>query len=92
LNKETHKIFDSQKSTLTPCKNHTYTPEIISGKQLEAKKQPNLMVTLPSQPYMCSSIYLQAKLPQRSTKIFNQHIVAVYYGEREFSSDESQHI
>ena len=28
LNKETHKIFDSQ----LPCKNHTYRPEITSGK------------------------------------------------------------
>jgi len=32
LNKETHKIFDSQKSRHTPYKNHTYRPEITSGK------------------------------------------------------------
>jgi len=33
LNKETHKIFDStQKSRITPCKNHTYRLEITSGK------------------------------------------------------------
>jgi len=31
LNKETHKIFDSQKSRHTPCKNHTYRPEITSN-------------------------------------------------------------
>jgi len=33
LNKETHKIFDSQKSSLTPCKNHPHKPQITSGKQ-----------------------------------------------------------
>ena len=32
LNKETHKIFCSQKSRHTPCKNHTYRPEITLGK------------------------------------------------------------
>jgi len=32
LNKETHKIFDSQKSRHTTYKNHTYRPEITSGK------------------------------------------------------------
>jgi len=55
LNKETHKIFDSQKSRLIPCTNHTYKPEITLGKQQEAQEQQNMMVTLPTQPYMCSS-------------------------------------
>jgi len=32
FNKETHKIFDSQKSRHTPCKDHTYRLEIKSGK------------------------------------------------------------
>jgi len=57
LNKETHKIFYSQKSRQLPCKNHTYKPEITSGKQLEAQEHPNMMVTLPIQPYMCSPSY-----------------------------------
>jgi len=55
LNKETHKIFDLQKSRLTPCKNHTRRLEITSGKQQGAQQLQNLMVALPSQPYMCSS-------------------------------------
>jgi len=46
------------------------------------------MVALPSQPYMCSSSYSQAKMTPRSTKIFSQHIVVVYCREREFSSAE----
>ena len=45
----------TQKSRLTPCKNHAYRPKITSGTQPKAQEQPNLMVTLPSQPYMCSS-------------------------------------
>ena len=33
LNKETHTVFDlHKKSRHTPCKNHTYRPEITSGK------------------------------------------------------------
>ena len=28
LNNKTHKIFDTQKSRHTPCKNHTYIPKI----------------------------------------------------------------
>jgi len=54
LNKEPHKIFDSQKSRQLHCKNHTYRPEITPGKQLEAQEHPNLMVALPGQPYICS--------------------------------------
>jgi len=40
------------------------------------------MVALPSQSYMCSSSYSQAKIPLRSTKIFNQHIEIGYCRER----------
>ena len=46
LNKETHMIFDSQKSKLIPCKNHTYIPEITSSKQLEAQELQNLMMVV----------------------------------------------
>ena len=81
LNKETHKIFDSHKQS--HCKNHTYRPKITSRKQLEAQEHPNLMVALPNQPYMCSSSYSQFKMPPRSTKIFNLHVVVVYQRERE---------
>jgi len=87
LNEETHKIFTSQKSRQLPCKNHTYRPEITSGKQREAEEHPNLMVALPSQPYMCSLSYSQAKMPLRSTKLFNLHVAAMYCREREFSRE-----
>jgi len=84
LKKETCKIFNSQKSRQLPYKNHTYRPEITSSKQPEAQEHPNLMVDLPSQPYMCSLSYSQAKMPLRSTKIFNLHIAAAYCRERVF--------
>jgi len=66
LNKETHKIFDSYKNldthptriTLIDLKSH-------QTKQPEAQEHSNLMVALPSQPYMCSSSYSQAKMPPR---------------------------
>jgi len=45
------------------------------------------MVALPSQPYMCSLSYSQAKMPPKSTKIFKLHIATVYCKEREFSND-----
>jgi len=35
----------------------------------EAQEHPNLMVVVPSTPYMCSSSYSQAKMPPKSTKI-----------------------
>jgi len=71
LNKETRKIFDSHKNlythpsriTLTNLKSH-------QANQPEAQEHPNLMVVVPSQPYMCSSSYSQPKMPPRSTKIF----------------------
>jgi len=71
LNNKAHKIFDSHKNldthptriTLTYLKSH-------QANQPEAQEHPNLMVVIPSQPYMCSSSYSQAKMPPRSTKIF----------------------
>jgi len=62
----------TQKYRLTPYKNHTYRPKITLGKEPEAQEYSKLMVARPSQPYMCSSSYSQAKMPPRSTKIFNQ--------------------
>jgi len=89
LNKEPHKIFESHKNLdnypariiLTDLKSH-------QAKKLEAQEHPNLMVALPSQPYMCSSSYSQAKMPPRSTKIFKLHIATGYYKEREFFLEE----
>jgi len=58
LNKKTTQYFLlTQKSRQLPCKIHTYRPEITSGNQPEAQEHPNLMVVVPSQPYMCSSSY-----------------------------------
>jgi len=84
LNKEPHNIFDSQNSRQLSSKNHTYRPEITSGKQLEVQEHPNQMVALPSQPYMCSLSYSQAKIPSRTTKIFKLHVAIVYCKERVF--------
>jgi len=39
------------------------------ANQPEAQEHSNLMVVVPSQPYMCSSSYSQAKMPPRSSKI-----------------------
>ena len=89
LNKETHKIFDWRKNldthsvriTLIDLKSH-------QANQPEAQEHLNLMVVVPSQPYMCSSSYSQAKMPTRSTKIFKPRVAVVYYREREFSREE----
>ena len=70
LNKETHKIFDSHKHldthpariTLTNLKSH-------QANQPEAQEHQNLMVAVPSQPYMCSSSNSQAKMPPKPIKI-----------------------
>jgi len=70
LNNKTHKIFDSHKNldtqptriTLADLKSH-------QANHLEAQEHQNLMVVVPSQPYMFSSSYSQAKMPPRSTKI-----------------------
>jgi len=67
---KTHKIFDSHKNlepqptriTLADLKSH-------QANHPEAQEHPNLMVAVPSIPYMCSSSYLQAKMPPKSTKI-----------------------
>jgi len=75
LNNKTHKIFDSHKNldthpariTLTDLKSHQVN-------QPKAQEHPNLMVVVPSQPYMCSSSYSQAKMPPRSTKIFKNEL------------------
>ena len=83
LNNKTHKIFDSHKNldthptriTLADLKSH-------QTNQLEAQEHPNMMVVVPSQPYMCSSSYSQAKRPPRSTKIFKTRVAVVYYRER----------
>jgi len=84
LNKETHKIFDSHKNLdthhariiLTDLKSH-------QANQPEAQEHPNMMVVVPSQPYMCSSSYSQAKMPPILTKIFKPQVAAVYCKERE---------
>jgi len=46
------------------------------------------MVVDPSQPYMCSSSYPQAKMRPRSTKIFKTRVPAMYCKERELPRDE----
>ena len=86
MNKETHKIFDSHKNV------DTYPARIIltnlkshQANQLEAQEHPNLMVVVPSQPYMYSSSYSQAKMPPKSTKIFKTRVAVVYCKERAFS-------
>ena len=78
LNTKTHKIFDSQKYsthhariTLTDLKSH-------QANQPKAQEHPNLMVVVPSQPYMCSSTYSQAKMRPRSTRI-NQDLQNTSY-------------
>jgi len=83
LNTKTHKIFDSQKNldtqptriTLADLKSH-------QANHPKAQEHPNLMVVVPSQPYMCSSSYSQAKMPPRSTKIFKAQATTVYCRER----------
>jgi len=85
LNKETHKIFDSkQKSRHTPCENHTYRLEITSGKPTRGIRTSKLDAGCPSQQYMCSSSYSQAKMPPRSTNIFKQRVAIVFCRERVF--------
>jgi len=89
MNNKTRKIFDSHKNldthpakiTLTDLKSH-------KANQLEAQEHPNLMVVVPSQPYMWSSSYSIAKMPPRSTKIFKTRDAAVYCRERELSKEE----
>jgi len=70
----THKILDTHpvRITLTDLKSH-------HANQPEAQEHPNLMVVVPSQPYMCSSSYSQAKMPPRSSN----HELQLCIGERE---------
>jgi len=79
----THKNLDTHPTriTITDLKSH-------QANQREAQERPNLMVAVPSQPYMCSSSYSQAKMPPRSTKIFKPRVATVYCKEREFSREE----
>ena len=74
-----HKNLDTHPAriTLTDLKSH-------QANQSEAQEHPNLMVSIPSQPYMCSSSYSQAKMPPRSTKIFKTWVKTVYCRERAF--------
>jgi len=83
LNKENTKILYSQKSRLQPCKNHTHKPGITPGTKQETHEIQNLMVALPSQPYTSYSSFYQAKMPPRSTNIFNLHLAVVQFRERE---------
>ena len=70
LNNKTHKIFDSHKNLDThPTRITVADLKSHQANQPEAQEHPNLMVADPSQPYMCSSSYSQAKMPPRSTKI-----------------------
>jgi len=65
-----HKIFDSHKN-LEPQPTRITLADLKSHQENhpEAQECPNLMVAIPSTPYMCSSSYSQAKIPPRSTKI-----------------------
>jgi len=70
FNKETHKIFDSHKNLDTHPARITVTDvKLHQTNQPVTQEHPNLMVAVPSQPYMCSSSYSQAKMPPRSTTI-----------------------
>ena len=78
-----HRNFDSHKNlepqptriTLADLKSH-------QANHPDAQERPNLMVAVPSTPYMCSSRYSQAKMPPRSTKIF-KHKLQLCIVERE---------
>jgi len=72
----TYKNLDTHPAriTLTDLKSH-------QANQPKAQEHPNLMVVVPSQPYMCSSSYSQAKMPPRSTKIFKLQVAVVYCRE-----------
>jgi len=79
----THKNLDTQPTriTLADLKSH-------QANHPKAQVHPNLMVVVPSQPYMCSSSNLQATMPPRSTKIFKTRVVVVYCRERTLPKDE----
>jgi len=71
-----HNIYSPARIILTDLKSH-------QANQPEAQEHPNMMVVVPSQPYMCSSSYSQAKMPPILTKIFKPQVAAVYCKERE---------
>jgi len=73
----THKNLELQPTriTLADLKSH-------QANHLEAQERPNLMVVVPSTPYICSSSYSQTKMPPRSTKIF-KHELQLCIVERE---------
>ena len=48
LNKETHRIFDSQKSSTHPARITLTGLKSDQANQLEAQENPNLMVVVPS--------------------------------------------
>ena len=73
----THKNLEPQPTriTLADLKSH-------QANHPKQQEHPNLMVVVPSTPYMCSSSYSQAKMPPRSTKIF-KHELQLSIAERE---------
>ena len=81
----THKNLDTHlaRITLTYLKSH-------KANQQEAQEHQNLIVVVPSQPYMCTSSYSQAKMPPRLTKIFKTRVANVYCRERYLSREEWQ--
>jgi len=83
LNTKTHKIFDSHKN-LEPQPTRIKLVDLKShqANHPKAQEHPNLMVVVPSTPYMCSSSYSQAKMPPKSTKIFKPRVPTVYCRER----------
>jgi len=89
LNNKTHKIFDSHKNLETqPIRITLADLKSNQANHPEAQEHSNLMVVVPSQPYMSSSSYSQAKMPPRSTKIFKTQVLVVYCRERTLPIDE----
>ena len=87
-----HKTFDSHKN-LEPHPTKITVVDLKShqANHPEAQERPNLMVAVPSTPYMCSSRYSQAKMPQRSTKInqdLQTRVAVMYCRERTLPRDE----
>jgi len=91
LNTKTNKIFDSHKNLdKQPTRITLANLKSQKANHPEAQEHPNLMVVVPSQPYMCSSSYSQAKMPPRSTKIFKARVPAVYCIKRTVSFRKTQ--
>jgi len=81
LNTKTHKIFDSQKYRHTPCKNHTYRPEITSGKPTRGTR-----TSKPDGgcPYPTIHVFFKLLTSQNVSKIFKTRFAVVYCRERAF--------